>query len=170
MLQSTFARVARFATSVLRVRALDKLAADDARRVRWGWVVALAVLGVLLASGSARAQGHGGGCHVAPGCTPTGNPCTVAVCVDDDLGGSHCMTHPVTGVSCDDGVFCNGTDTCDSTGSCSVHKGDPCPGADGDGNCAESCNEAGNSCTGPDPAGSACDDGNVCDGTAPAIA
>jgi len=29
--------------------------------------------------------------------------------------------------------------------------GDPCPGSDGDTNCAESCDEATDSCTAPDP-------------------
>lgn len=30
---------------------------------------------------------------------------------------------------CDDGVFCNGLDRCGADGECSVHGGDPCPGA-----------------------------------------
>ncbi len=63
------------------------------------------------------------------------------------------------GSSCNDGQFCNGTDTCNS-GSCGVHAGNPCPGADGDSDCSETCNEAADNCTTNDPNGSSCDDGN----------
>jgi hypothetical protein len=66
--------------------------------------------------------------------------------------------------TCDDGLFCNGADTC-SGGNCAVHAGNPCPGPDGDGNCSESCNEATDNCSAPDPNGSACNDGLYCDGT-----
>jgi len=57
---------------------------------------------------------------------------------------------------CDDGLFCNGTDTC-SSGDC-VHSGNPCgSGTD----CARTCNEAAANCVaGP---GTPCtSDGNVC--------
>jgi hypothetical protein len=66
------------------------------------------------------------------------------------------------GASCDDGVYCNGTDICGG-GVCG-HDGDPCPGADGDGNCAESCDEATDACTASDPNGSACNDATFCNG------
>ena len=46
-----------------------------------------------------------------------------------------------------------------------MHAGNPCPGPDGDGNCSESCNEAADNCTAPDPNGSACSDGLFCNGT-----
>ena len=83
-------------------------------------------------------------------CTDDGNACTF-----DECSGGVC-THPDNdGAVCDDGVFCNGTDTC-SAGSCTVHDGDPCVGPDGDSDCAESCDEGDDSCTLPDPAGSAC--------------
>jgi hypothetical protein len=65
------------------------------------------------------------------------------------------------GTSCEDGLFCNGVDTCGG-GTCSVHGPAPCVGADGDGNCSESCSEALDECTAPDPNGSACDDANAC--------
>ena len=82
------------------------------------------------------------------------------------------------GTTCNDGTFCNGADTC-SGGSCSNHAGDPCPGADGDSNCSESCNEGSDTCNAADPNGAACDDGDectasdscsagVCEGTPPA--
>ena len=67
------------------------------------------------------------------------------------------------GSGCNDGIFCNGADTC-LTGVCSQHAGNPCPGVDGDGNCAESCNEASDTCTTNDPNGSACSDGLFCNG------
>src|SRR5262249_50588620 len=43
-----------------------------------------------------------------------------------------------------------------SGGTCSVHAGNPCPGPDGDTNCSESCNEAADNCTAPDPNGTPC--------------
>ena len=45
-----------------------------------------------------------------------------------------------------------------------MHAGNPCPGPDGDGNCAESCNEAADNCTAADPNASACNDGVFCNG------
>lgn len=71
-----------------------------------------------------------------------------------------CVGQP-NGTPCNDGVFCNGADSC-SGGACVVHAGNPCPGPDGDGNCAESCNGATQSCTTNDPNGSACNDVNTC--------
>ncbi|MCA9604870.1 MAG: hypothetical protein KC619_04725 [Myxococcales bacterium] len=62
----------------------------------------------------------GGRCE-SPGCDD-GNACT-----DDVCGAAGCEHAPSTG-SCDDGVFCNGADTC-AGGTCSVHSGDPCGGA-----------------------------------------
>ena len=53
---------------------------------------------------------------------------------------------PRTGETCDDGLYCNGADTCDASALCSVHAGDPC--AD-DGlwcNGDESCNESDDAC------------------------
>jgi hypothetical protein len=97
---------------------------------------------------------------VGTACTDDGNVCTNDQCT----GASNICSHPNNTASCTDGLFCNGTDTC-SGGSCVVHSGDPCPGADGDGNCSESCNEASDNCTAPDPNGSSCTDGLFCDGT-----
>ena len=89
------------------------------------------------------------------GCSDT---CEVEVCWA--CAGEPSVCAPDDGASCDDGVFCNGADTCDG-GACSVHAGDPCPGTDGDGDCSESCNEGARNCTANDPNGSACDDGHV---------
>jgi hypothetical protein len=85
-----------------------------------------------------------------------------AVC--DPLTGVCSTGAPLgAGFNCDDGAFCNGADTCDGAGSC-LHAGDPCPGPDGDNNCAESCNEAIDSCNENDPVDSACNDGIFCNG------
>ena len=65
------------------------------------------------------------------------------------------------GTSCDDLLFCNGNDTCVG-GQCAQHAGNPCPGPDGDANCAESCAEATHTCTAADPEGAPCSDGDQC--------
>jgi len=67
---------------------------------------------------------------------------------------------------CNDGLYCTGTDTC-SSGSCSVHTGDPCASrvGDNDNDCSESCNETNDNCTANDPNGSTCNDGTYCNGT-----
>jgi hypothetical protein len=71
-------------------------------------------------------------------CVPAGcdddNPCT-----DDACGATGCENTP-SAASCDDSVFCNGTDTC-ASGSCTVHAGDPCGGG-------TTCDESGSSCVG----------------------
>jgi len=62
------------------------------------------------------------------------------------------------GAACDDGEFCNGTDTC-SGGTCSVGSGDPC-GDDGVFcNGTESCNEGSGSC---DHSGNPCGTDYLC--------
>ena len=91
-------------------------------------------------------------------CPDDGNPCT-----NDQCDGSGGCAHPNNTAPCDDGLYCDGTDVC-SGGVC-THGGDPCPGPNGDGNCSQSCDEATDSCTAPDPNGSACTDGLFCDGT-----
>lgn len=58
---------------------------------------------------------------VPAGCND-GNPCT-----DDSCGPSGC-THVNNSAACDDGLFCNGSDTC-SGGDCSAHSGNPCAGS-----------------------------------------
>lgn len=96
------------------------------------------------------------------GCTDSADCDDANPCTTDTCSGGSCFHANSTG-ACDDGLFCNGTDTC-SAGACSVHSGNPCPPPDGDGNCSESCNESLNNCTGPDPNGSACNDGLYCNG------
>jgi hypothetical protein len=85
------------------------------------------------------------------------NPCTTDTCV-----AGACADHADdVGAACDDGSFCNGPDTCGVGGAC-LGSGDPCSGPDGDADCSESCDEASDSCTLPDPDGSTCDDGDAC--------
>jgi hypothetical protein len=70
------------------------------------------------------------------------------------------------GSGCDDGVFCNGADTCASGACTGAHTGDPCAAnvGDADDDCSESCDEATDGCTAADPNNSACDDGLYCTG------
>ncbi|MFN2426660.1 MAG: dockerin type I domain-containing protein [Candidatus Binatia bacterium] len=90
-------------------------------------------------------------------CSSDGNPCT-----EDECPGvvASCF-HFANSAPCDDGVFCNGSDTC-SGATCSTHAGNPCPGVDGDGNCAESCDESADNCSESDPDTSPCSDGDPC--------
>ncbi|MBI5533943.1 MAG: lamin tail domain-containing protein [Deltaproteobacteria bacterium] len=121
-----------------------------------------------------------GACSDGSACT-SGDVCQGGVCVGTllDCGDSNPCTddacdvvlgcqHNNNTATCDDGLYCNGADTCQA-GACAQHAGDPCPGPDGDGNCAESCDESANSCNAFDPNGSLCLSGTcqngVCQGT-----
>jgi hypothetical protein len=109
-----------------------------------------------------------GGTECADTCNETvddcndlaGTGCTddLNVCTDDECDGAGTCAHPGNAAPCDDGLFCNGADTCDAA-ACLLHAGDPCAGGT---ECADACNEAGDDCNG-DPFGLACtDDGNPC--------
>ena len=93
--------------------------------------------------------------EVPNGCTSNGecddgDPCTTDLC-----NGGACNYASNT-ASCDDGIFCNGIDTC--SGRKCQHAGDPCGGRL---ECDNVCNESTWSCH--VPAGVACtDDGNGC--------
>lgn len=80
------------------------------------------------------------------------NPCTQDLCSTS----AGCLHAPQAG-ACDDGVFCNGADSC-TGGTCGQHDGDPCAaGAE----CADYCDENLDSCS--DPIGTPCtDDADVC--------
>lgn len=72
-----------------------------------------------------------------PDCSSaTGNP-HKGVCCNLPFGSSGCSDN----AECDDGLWCNGEETC-IEGSCQPGS-DPCPGAD--------CDEAANTCTSPPP-------------------
>ena len=98
-----------------------------------------------------------------------GNPCLPLNTSDSNCsascneGADNCTAPDPNGTGCSDGLFCNGTDTC-SSGACTIHAGNPCPGPDGDTNCSETCNEGADNCTAPDPDGSTCRPGvGLCD-------
>lgn len=102
----------------------------------------------------------GGSCSIHAGnpCPPLdgdGN-CSESCRESED----NCTAPDPNGSPCNDGLFCNGTDSC-SSGSCSAHSGNPCPGPDGDADCTETCLESSDSCTASDPNGSVCNDGNA---------
>ncbi len=109
-------------------------------------------------------------CNDGIGCTV--DQCVAGQCVHtpDDLACSDgdlctddlCTTtvgciFPFNIATCDDGLFCNGPDTC-SAGLCTPGSSDPCVTAD----CAAGCDEMSDSCL-PAPGGTLCtDDGNPC--------
>jgi cysteine-rich repeat protein len=88
------------------------------------------------------------------------NVCLHYIC---DGAGACIPAGPNDGQSCDDGLFCNGSDVC-SGGTC-VHLGDPCAGQDA----CHRCDEPTDQCL--TPAGTrcgpcrACDDAGACVGT-----
>ncbi|MBI5506089.1 MAG: hypothetical protein HY899_14935, partial [Deltaproteobacteria bacterium] len=88
-----------------------------------------------------------------------GSPCSADAnsCTDDVCDGAGTCTHPTNDAPCNDGVFCNGAETC-SGGVCGVHAGDPCTAS---GECLGACSEAAASCFAP--WGTPCsDDGSPC--------
>ena len=89
---------------------------------------------------------------VGTACTGDGNPCT-----DDQCNGNGSCVHPNNDDPCDDGVFCNGDDSC-AGGSCAAHDGDPFVGG---AVCADECDEDADACA--TSAGTTCtDDDNPC--------
>jgi hypothetical protein len=99
----------------------------------------------------------------------TGDPCDGpdgdADCTETcDETNDNCDANDTDGSACTDGLFCTGTETC-TGGVCGSPTGDPCPGADGDGDCSESCDETNDNCLLADPDGSFCQDGLFCNGT-----
>jgi hypothetical protein len=100
---------------------------------------------------------------VACGADPDGSGCLAApTCNGTTTFPASCIAQlAANGTPCtDDGLFCTGPETCQS-GLC-LSSGNPCPGPDGDADCAESCDEAGGTCSGADPDNSICDDGVMC--------
>lgn len=93
----------------------------------------------------------------ADGASPPGNNCRKCVVASSTTSWTN-----QNGLACDDGLWCNGADTC-SGGTCSAHTGSPCP-SDGlfcNGN--EFCRESDDTCQSP---GNPCpDDGLFCNGT-----
>ncbi|MEM6996670.1 MAG: hypothetical protein AAF721_39565, partial [Myxococcota bacterium] len=105
-------------------------------------------------------------CNAVGTCTGSGNPCPGGD-GDSDCSEScnestnQCTANDPSGSPCSDGLFCTSGDTCNGSGSC-IGGGNPCPGADGDFDCTETCNEAANACSAPDPNGTPCSNCRAC--------
>jgi hypothetical protein len=86
-----------------------------------------------------------------------GVACTVDAC---DEGADACVASPNHG-ACDDGLYCNGGETCDALLGCQA--GTPVVCDDGVACTTDACNEATDSCSAT-PSAAACDDGLYCTG------
>ncbi len=95
------------------------------------------------------------GCqHPAHGCAD-GVACTTDAC---DEGTDSC-THAASNAACDDGLWCNGAETCDPVGGC--QPGTPPSCDDGVACTTDACDEGADSCTHA-ASNAACDDGLFC--------
>ncbi len=104
-------------------------------------------------------------CHFSLGClasTPVncndGVGCTVDAC---DEATASC-DHVPSDAACDDGLFCDGVETCNALLGCQA--GDPVNCGDGVGCTIDSCDELTASCVSL-PSDAVCDNGLFCDGT-----
>lgn len=89
--------------------------------------------------------------------------CPTQACRTGSCNGTGSCGVLASGTTCTDNLFCNGTDTCNASGSCTTHTGNPCP-ADvlPDSDCSETCDEATDTCTANDLAGTPCTDNQFC--------
>jgi len=96
-------------------------------------------------------------------CEYDGQPCDFGPVQDGDMCNSVCSgSICVEGIPvCDDGEWCNGTDTCDAVVGCVV--GEPPDCDDGIDCTADSCDEVNDRCVNT-PNDDACDDGDWCNG------
>ena len=86
-----------------------------------------------------------------------GNPCTLDSCNES----TDSCDHTASDVACDDGLYCNGVETCDGLLGCQAGTTVTCDDAV---SCTvDSCNEATDSCDFV-PSDAACDDGQFCNG------
>jgi hypothetical protein len=136
--------------------------------------------GACLLQSSAVCPDDGQVCNGPERCNPTTGSCVsgppAAATIPCDLDGDICSidqcnglgqcvfaSAALPGTTCDDGIYCNGADSCGSDAKCSVHGGDPCMGTQ-----CNTCQEQTRTCF--DPPGTMCDDDNVntmhdaCDG------
>ncbi len=103
-------------------------------------------------------------CSTAADCDDQ-NPCTDDACVQQGEFGA-CQHTAHNDIPCDDGLFCDGTDTC-YLGACSQHSGNPCASDSNPGCCNESAGACRQSCDskvcgdGIIQFGEQCDDGNT---------
>jgi len=105
-------------------------------------------------------------CNGAGACTAgtppsidDGNPCTTDFC--NPLAGAQHVPAPA-GASCSDSNVCNGNETCDATGTCTP--GQPLDTSDGNLCTQDSCNPSTGPVHDPEPSGTNCGDGNICNG------
>jgi hypothetical protein len=129
---------------------------------------------------STQCRADAGQCDVAENCTgaaaacpadgfePSGTDCAIDEnpCTDDECNASGVCVAGPNADTCDDGLFCNGTDTC-VEGQCTGHSGDPCAGG---GICGDNCQEETDSCfdsaeTVCRPSGGVCDVAENCTGS-----
>jgi hypothetical protein len=92
-------------------------------------------------------------------------PGTVDPCAQGDACNRVCSEVRETcfapaGTPCDDGLFCNGIDSCNAIGACKTHTGDPCDLNSGA--CNSTCDELANTCFAPQ--GAPCPDSEFCNG------
>lgn len=104
-------------------------------------------------------------CDAVLGClagTPVncndGVACTTDSCNEVDLS----CTHTPNNAACNDGLFCNGSETCDAVNGCQA--GTPVDCNDGIACTTDACNEAADSCVFT-PVNAVCDDGLYCNGS-----
>lgn len=64
-------------------------------------------------------------CHQDADCWSNRQACRVSSCEESTR---RCVWEFTAGAPCDDGLFCNGSDSCDAQGLCAVHAGQPCVG------------------------------------------
>ena len=97
-------------------------------------------------------------CQGNPDCLPDVDPndCLLPACSINDFGNFCDVTPAGAGAPCDDGIFCNGDDTCDMFDDCSNHNGDPCPARTATMICSEVCDETAGACSADDPNGTMC--------------
>ncbi len=97
-------------------------------------------------------------CNVSTGCQAgTGPNCDdgIACTVDSCNEGTDSCDHAANHAACDDGLFCNGAETCNVATGCQAGS-DPCPG--------QLCDEPTDTCVNCQTNGD-CDDGLFCNGT-----
>ncbi|RLB57933.1 MAG: hypothetical protein DRI34_06400 [Deltaproteobacteria bacterium] len=106
--------------------------------------------------GSCSNQLLAGNCLIDGVCYLNGERSPDSFCRRCDTSNStSSWTLEAEGTSCDDGLWCTGTDSCDAAGECQ-HANPPCAQA-----CLGNCSEQTHECL-PDDAGTACDDGFLC--------
>jgi hypothetical protein len=96
-------------------------------------------------------------CSISADCED-GNACTADVC-----NAGVCTHAPLAaGDSCADGDVCNGDETCDAAGTCQLGSAPVCDDAN---SCTiDSCDPLNGCMVAPEPAGSSCEDVEICNG------